>query len=434
MIKLNLASFRRLLALLLAFLPLVSSAQTKHTITLVSIEGKGRLFFQTPAPAVPHTNVMEVADGTLVTLRVSKYDSYELIDVLLDGTSILDHQTGVVSFTATKSCTITPVFEGLPVATYLYAEPANAGTFSIKDYTGRVDTDTDGGKTFYLPAGKTYTVVATPNPGYRFKSLVYAYVPIAGNEIHVESSGNVEVVFEKIPAAATYKIEIRRAEYGRVTIDLPQGVTLDKVPRGTDLTLDVEPDEGYDISALKFNGVNVLEQMQAKDFEFTVNENIIIEPEFSLIPVPFEIENTPGGTLSINGRQKGTLPYGREAIILATPDEGYELESIRVNGELITGNKIRPEEAHLTIRATWRKTTALTAISASTISLRQSASIVTLSGLTPHTLVHIHSLSGQLIATSSSDILGDLSLDLSSLSRGVYLIAVGNQTFKVINP
>ena len=111
------------------------------------------------------------------------------------------------------------------------------------------------------------------------------------------------------------------------------------------VTVNFIPDSGYRIKSLKVNGSSV---STTTSYSFNVNSDTTIEVEFELIP------DTPSITtysLSITASGNGSANYGGEAIrgssrtyslnegssvsLSFTPDEGYRIESVKVNGSNI---------------------------------------------------------------------------------------------------
>lgn len=133
------------------------------------------------------------------------------------------------------------------------------------------------------------------------------------------------------------------ASYGGETI---RGTTKTySVNDGTSLTVNFNPDSGYRIKSLKVNGSSV---STTNSYSLTINSDTAIEVEFEEIP---DTPSVTTYTLSIIASGNGSANYGGESIrgtsrsyslnegssvsISFTPDEGYRIESVKVNGSNI---------------------------------------------------------------------------------------------------
>ena len=112
------------------------------------------------------------------------------------------------------------------------------------------------------------------------------------------------------------------------------------VADGTELVIAATPDEGYSLETLTVNG----EPFTSGD-TYVVNDDVEISVTFAeeqkqSYTVSWEGDNC---TISVTDTASGTeisngdaVAEGTEVRITATPDEGYALESLTVNGEDFT--------------------------------------------------------------------------------------------------
>lgn len=111
----------------------------------------------------------------------------------------------------------------------------------------------------------------------------------------------------------------------------------EKVAEGDDITVTVTPDEGYVIDSILVDNEPV---------EFTVNEDGTATYTFENVTSDMMIEATFAKmvfniTASVNGEGGKievveSVEYGDSVVITVTPNEGYEVNSVEVNGESVT--------------------------------------------------------------------------------------------------
>ena len=207
-------------------------------------------------------------------------------------------------------------------------------------------------QSYSIVAGVSGTITFTPDDGYRVKSLKVngdAVTASTSYTITVNSETTVEVEFEAIPVnPSNYSLSITAIgsgalSYGGETI---RGATKTyTVTEGTTATLTITPDSGYRIKSLKVNGSSV---SATNSYSLTINSDTTIEVEFEEIP---DTPSVTSYTLSITASGNGSANYGGESIrgtsrsytlnegssvsISFTPDEGYQIENVKVNGSNI---------------------------------------------------------------------------------------------------
>lgn len=207
-------------------------------------------------------------------------------------------------------------------------------------------------KTYTVNEGASETITFTPDDGYRIKSLKVdgsAVTASTSYTVTVNANTTVEVEFEAIPVnPSNYSLSITAIgsgalSYGGETI---RGATKTyTVTEGTTATLTITPDSGYRIKSLKVNGSSV---SATNSYSLTINSDTTIEVEFEEIP---DTPSVTSYTLSITASGNGSANYGGESIrgtsrsytlnegssvsISFTPDEGYQIENVKVNGSNI---------------------------------------------------------------------------------------------------
>ncbi len=128
---------------------------------------------------------------------------------------------------------------------------------------------------------------------------------------------------------------------------------LNSVVKGTELTVVATPAEGYKLTALTANGVDILATKR-----FVVMEATVVKATFELITYSVKTSKLGEGTLNVSGADDldAVMP-DTELTIEATPAEGYELTALTANDEdILTSKKVVVNE-DLIITATFEKKT-----------------------------------------------------------------------------
>ena len=296
------------------------------------------------------TKSFTVNEGTSATVSFSPDNGYRIKSVKVNNSAV----TASASYTVTvnSNTTVEVEFEAIPIVTYTLSIKATGnGSASYGGETIRGTT-----KSYTLNSGTSATMAFTPDNGYQIKSLKVNNSSIsASTNYTVTMSGNtsVEVEFEAIPenpvTTTTYTLSIQAsgngsASYGGKTIrDKSSSFTVDE---GSKASISFIPDEGYQIKSLKVNGSSVA---VSSTYEVTVKSDTSVKVEFEQIP---ENPDAPSYSLSIKASGNGIASYdgettrdntflftvieGTSATITFTPDGGYEINSVTVNGSDVT--------------------------------------------------------------------------------------------------
>ena len=293
-----------------------------------------------------------VNEGTLATITFTPDNGYRIKSLKVNGSSKTTSTSYDVTVNADTSVEVE--FEAIPPTTY---------TLSIKA-TGNGSASYDGqsirGKTqtFTVNEGTKATITFTPDNGYRIKSLKVngSSKTVSTNyDVTVNADTSVEVEFEVIPddpTPTTYTLSIKATGNGSASYNGQsiRGKTQTfTVNEGTKVTIAFTPNNGYRIKSLKVNGSS---KTASTSYDVTVNADTSVEVEFEEIPEDPTPTPTPTTyTLSIKAVGNGSANYGGEVIkessrnysinegssvsISFAPDEGYRIESVKVNGSNI---------------------------------------------------------------------------------------------------
>ena len=156
----------------------------------------------------------------------------------------------------------------------------------------------------------------------------------------------------------TYTVTWAEPENGTLTVTADTG-TLQSgatVEAGTSITVTATPDEGYELETLTVGSKT-----------FTSGESYVVEANTEIVATFAEIPPTmytvswaepENGTLTVT-TDTGTLQSGAlveagtSITVTATPDEGYELETLTVGGKTFTSGESYVVEANTEIVATF---------------------------------------------------------------------------------
>lgn len=137
---------------------------------------------------------------------------------------------------------------------------------------------------------------------------------------------------------------------------IPSGTS---VAGGTVLTITATPNEGYDLVGLTVNN----KEFTSGD-TYTVDGNVEIKAEFSILSFTINYDEPSKGTIRVTYSNSGTetevlsgtsLDYGTEITIEAIPESGYRIESLKVNEETFSSGSSLLLTEDIIIEATFGK-------------------------------------------------------------------------------
>ena len=178
--------------------------------------------------------------------------------------------------------------------------------------------------------GTELTIVATPADGYELKALTANGTDIlATKKFTVTADTEVKATFTKKTFAVTLTKE------GEGTLNATGADNLNAVEYGTELTIEATPAEGYELTALTANGTDILATKK-----FTVTADTEVKATFTKKTFAVTLNKEGEGTLRSTGADDLTaVPYSTELTIVATPADGYTLETLTANGTDILATK-----------------------------------------------------------------------------------------------
>ncbi|MGC9341923.1 MAG: InlB B-repeat-containing protein [Bacteroidales bacterium] len=285
-----------------------SDVTTTHTIsvsfklrtyTITAIAGLNGIITPSGDVVVDH--------GSEQSFTIIPATGYEVEDVLVDGTSV-----GTVtnySFTnVTENHTISVSF-----ILKTYTITATAGVNGTISPAGNIEVDHGANQIF----------VITPDEGYEVDDVLVDGVSVGAVEEYTFTNVTEVHAISATFILKTYTITATSDANGSID---PSGEVV--VDHGTDQIFTFTPNTGYEVEDVLVNGVSV---GPSDSYTFlNVTENQTISVSFKL--QTFIITSSTGlnGTIAPLGDTEVT--WGTDQAYTITPDEGYEVEDVLVDG------------------------------------------------------------------------------------------------------
>lgn len=304
-----------------------------------------------PLPPEHDVNVIENPNGTVETEFVdSRFES----EISFNVTPALGYEIDKVSVYETNNPSERVNVEGpMTDGKYTFSMPNGAVTinvtfkatlFSIRTTPGSNGSIHVRNGVVAAKIGDTITVDATPQNDYKAHELFASYTDENGQPVDERIGIFTDNVctFEMKPYSVSLyaTFEALPPEYA-ITVDKPVNGAVSIIPHngvsaaGETITVTATPVEGYMLQSITVtadNGNTTVGTSNTVPFTFTMPESdVVITVEFKAIPVEHELFLTMptmgGGKVEAVFQNK--LP-GSEISVTATPDKGYEVESITV--------------------------------------------------------------------------------------------------------
>ena len=372
-----------------------------------------------------------VLDKTKVYIEAHPKAGYRFDRYVINGKS----QTGDSSdkntyvLTPTEDLTIRGIFISTRPVTYAihFAQPAHG---HLKLFAGEQEIQPNA----TLERGTEVKVEATPDEGYELKSLkVNEQDILSAKKFTVEGESTVVATFEQ-KKPVTYAIHFAQPEHGHLKLfageqEIQPNATLE---RGTEVKVEATPDEGYELKSLKVNEQDIL---SAKKFAVE-GESTVVATFEQKKPVTYAIhfaQPEHGHLKLFVGNQEiqpnATLERGTEVKVEATPDEGYELKSLKVNEQDILSAKKFTVAGESTVVATFEQKTAVEEPDESLLlkvypNPTDSYCIVSVPATYIGETAYLLGAGGELLCLLPL-VQSEVTLDLAYLPVGIYLLKVG---------
>ena len=293
------------------------------------------------------TQTLVVDDGTSATIDILPDAEFELSRLTLNGADVTSAVTDS-KYTISNITTNNTVVAQFTKKTYTLTIQSSGN--GIVTYNGNEINNTT--QSFSVVHGTTLALSLSANSGHQIATL-----SVNGKDVTSEINGgiytinevtsnmSVVAVFEPIPII-TYALSIQSTAGGTVSyngINVSDGEQTFNVSEGTNVTLDIAPDTGFELTSLLVNGNEV--KTSITDGKYTISGfsgNTTVMATFAKRFLILSIEAAGNGTVSYkaetvtNTTRYFDVEYGTTATITINPDNGYQIASVILNGTNVT--------------------------------------------------------------------------------------------------
>lgn len=241
---------------------------------------------------------------------------------------------------------------------------------SIKYYNITLSTPDNNGsltispnKTTGLKEGDSFILTPKPKEGYELADLKIngsSYYDANKTSYGFDMPGfdiTVEATFKQ-KTAQTYKISVASVQNGSITVKPNENVQA-----GTPVTVTTNPSPGYELRSLSYNDLNGQAIQVGTTFTMPA-QNIYLMPVFGLKeqPQPKEFKVNVATNI-VNGSvtaEPTSQEAGKPVSLTVTPDEGFEIQSVTMNGQPLTDGadgkySFTMPAGNVTVSATFKK-------------------------------------------------------------------------------
>ena len=297
------------------------------------------------------TSSFTVVEDTNVVVTFSADDGNRLKSVKLGNTdvtsSVVNNQYTISNIKANTSLEVT--FEAIPTYSLNITASGNGNaTYNGTAVRGKTQS-------FTVIEGTTATVTFAPDAGYRIASLKLnntdVTASVANNSYtisNITANTTLAVTFEEIPPT-TYALTISAIGNGTVTYDgnTVRGKTSSfTVVEGTNAVVTFSADDGNRLKSVKLGNTDVTSSVVNNQYTISnIKADTSLEVTFEAIPT-YSLNITASGngsatynSTAVRGKtQSFTVNEGTSATVTFTPDAGYRIASLKLNGTDVTSS------------------------------------------------------------------------------------------------
>jgi hypothetical protein len=281
--------------------------------------------------SISPSGAVQITPGTSVTFTITPNPGNTVADVLVDGVSA----GAITTYTFTNVQTFHTI--SATFATSTYTITATAGSGGTISPSGAVQ----------ITPGTSATFTITPNTGNNVADVLVDGVTVGAITTYtftnVQASHTIAASF----AINTYTLTPTAGTGG--TITPPSAVN---VSYGSNQTFNITPNTGYSISGVLVDGGSV---GAFTNYTFTnVTANHMINATFAINTYTITASSGANGTVTPSG--VNTINYGATPIYTITPNPGYHVVNVLVNGTsvgAVTSYVFPSVTTNMTISATF---------------------------------------------------------------------------------
>ncbi len=369
--------------------------------------------------------------GTMLLLPERLDAQNKAFAVRADQTSELSQSTDAQTMDRQATCD-SPDIEGES----LLSETGTRVTYSVSLIQGEGGTIAIAEKIDpnHVPEGMTLTIIAEAERGYELATLTANGIDIKKKKkFQVMANTVVRATFLPINGLPPhYTVTLIQGEGG--TIALSEKIDPNHVAHGSWLTIIDTPDEGYELSTLTANGIDIKTTKK-----FLVIENTEVRATFLRkgAPAPtytVTLTQSQGGTIAIAEKiDPNHVPHGTWLTITDMPDAGYALATLTANGIDIKATKRFLVIENTEVKAQFLGSTLINNIQTVTPKVypNPTKGCLRVKGAEAKSPLYLYSLRGELVLTSHVDENGSVDIDLTNIPPASYLLQVGTTTYKI---
>ena len=314
----------------------------------ISTNGNGVTYYQS-MNLRNNNHVSECEIGKSFTMEFEPDAGYYLSRLEIDGNNVIPNVKND-SYTidnVQSNKTIEVEFEAITHTLTIKATGNGTATYNSIAVKGKTQT-------FTVNDGTSATIMFTPDAGYKIKSVTLNSTnvtsSVADNQYtisSINSDNTLEVEFEAITHTLTIKATGNGTAIYNSTAVKGKTQTF-TVNEGTSATITFTPDAGYRIKSVKLNSTDVTAGIVNNQYTLSnIMSDYTLEVEFEAIPpttYALSIKALGNGSASYDGttiRSKTssfTVNEGTSVTISFTPDAGYRVKSVKVNGTDVTSS------------------------------------------------------------------------------------------------
>ena len=297
---------------------------------------------------------VEVQEGENQTFVITPNEGFSILSVEINGIEMLPEELEDGPGTGSKQFTFDNVSANQSIKANFQSDKPNS--YKVTSVAGENGTISPLGEQ-EVTEGESITFTIQPNSGYHIDIVKVDGVELIGDELEAVKANQAytfnNVVQEHtlgVTFAAdsepvkTYTIEASAGTHGTIS---PSGTTT--VEKGATVVYTITPDSGYHISDVFINGTRVIGDelayiVNTGKYTFTnVNRNHTIQVVFEAdgAPVVFHtIISSAGAHGTITPLGATTVVHEDNQTYVITPDNGYKIASVMVDGIRLTGTAL----------------------------------------------------------------------------------------------
>ena len=325
-----------------------------------------------------------VEKGTQLTVVATANQGYELEALIINNKKVENPtfdpalRTYKANFTAEKTTTISATFKRKIEKVTITYKPATNGSLVVKQGANTLASGTS------VEKGTQLTIVATANQGYELEALMINNKKVE-NPTFDPALRTYKTTFtaEKATAiSATFKRKIEKVTitYKPTTngsLVVKQGTNTlasgSSVEKGTQLTVVATANQGYELEALMINNKKVENPtfdpaLRTYKTNFTAEKATTISATFKrkIEKVTITYKPATNGNLVVkqgtNTLASGSsVEKGTQLAIVATANQGYELEALMINNKKVENPTFDPTLRTYKTNFTAEKATTISA-------------------------------------------------------------------------